>query len=212
MSHRVLLADDHELFSNGLRELLQQQGDLEVVAEARDGREAVRAARKARPELVLMDLAMPGLNGVEATRRITSELGVKVLALSMHREARFVEAALEAGAHGYLLKSSAFEELVAAIRTVLSGSTYLSPAIAGTVVQALRSRPASAETAYSLLSAREREVLQLLAEGLSSKQIAARLGRSPRTVHSHRERIMDKLDVHSLAGLIRYALQEGLAE
>ncbi len=211
MSHRLLLADDHELFSDGLRELLGQQPDLEVVAEARDGREAVRAARRARPELVLMDLAMPGLNGVEATRRITSELGFKVLALSMHREARFVEAALEAGAQGYLLKSSAFEELVAAIRTVLAGRTYLSPAIAGTVVQALRSRPAAVETAYTVLSEKEREVLQLLAEGLSTQQIASRLGRSPRTVHSHRERIMDKLDVHSLAGLIRYALEEGLA-
>ncbi len=211
MSHRILLADDHELFSSGIQSLFLRESDLEVVARVEDGREAGRVARELRPDLVLMDLAMPVLNGIEATRQITTELdGVRVLVLSMHSEARFVEAALEAGASGYLLKSAAFEELVRAIREVLAGRTYLSTAIAATVVEVLRRRAPTAESAFSVLTGREREVLQLMAEGHSTKAIASLLYLSPKTVHTHRERIRAKLGIDGVAGLIRYAIQEGL--
>lgn len=211
MTYRLLLADDHQLFLEGLRALVEPEPELEVVDQVGDGREALAAATRLRPDLVVMDLAMPGLNGIEATRRITAELaGVRVLALSMHPEARFVEAALDAGAVGYLLKSCVFEELLRAIRTVLTGRTYLSPSISDVVVESLRRRPRPGG-AFALLSDREREVLQLLAEGHSTKQVASLLSLSPKTIHSHRERVMEKLGIDNLAGLIRYALREGLS-
>ncbi len=209
MSHRIVLADDHQLVRSGLRALLEQQGDLAVIGEVGDGREAVRSARELRPELVVMDLEMPGLNGVEATRLIVSEVvGAKVLSLSMHSSPRFVEAAFAAGAAGYLLKDSTTEELVRAVRTVLSGRTYVSPAISDAAI-GRRGSPAGA-SAFTLLTGRERQVLQLLAEGCTTEQIANRLCLSAKTVYYYREQVMDKLAIRSVAGLTRYAIQEGL--
>ncbi len=211
-SHRVILADDHELVRSGLRALLERQGNVEIVREIGDGRAAVRSARELRPELVVMDVEMPVLNGIEATRQIASEVkGTKVLCLSMHTSARFVEAAFEAGAAGYLLKDSATNELALAIRTVLSGRTYVSPAIAGAVVGHVRATDqAAGPSAFTALTGRQREVLQLLAEGRSTEEIASRLFLSPKTVYFHREQMMDKLGIRSVAGLTRYAIQEGL--
>ncbi len=209
MSHRIVLADDHQLVRSGLRELLERQGDLAVVGEVGDGREAVRSARELRPELVVMDVEMPGLNGIKATRQIASEVGgVRVLCLSMHSSPRFVEAAFEAGAAGYLLKDSATDELLRAIRAVLTGRTYVSPAVAGAAI-CRRGSPAG-ETAFTLLTGREREVLQLLAEGCSTREIAKRISLSPKTVYYYREQVMDKLGIGSVAGLTRYAIREGL--
>ncbi len=212
MSHRIVLADDHQLVRSGLRALLEQQDDLAVVGEVRDGRDAVRTARELRPELVVMDVEMPGLNGIEATRQIASQAcGVQVLCLSMHSSSRFVEAAFESGAAGYLLKDSAAEELVRAIRTVLSGRTYVSPAVAGAAVgHNRRAGPPAVASAFTLLTGREREVLQLLAEGCSTQEIARRLHMGAKTVYTHREQMMEKLAIRSVAGLTRYAIQEGL--
>ena len=212
MSIGILLADDHQLFLDGLHALLAQQPGMEVVAEARDGQEAVRAALKHRPDVVVMDISMPGMNGIEATRQITKRLPeVKVLSLSMHADKRFVLAVLEAGASGYLLKESALEELVRAIRAVEAGQTYLSPAIAGFVVEAYKAaHPKTASSMFSLLTAREREVLQLIAEGRSTKEIAELLCVSVKTVSTHREHLMKKLNLYSIAGLTKYAIREGL--
>ena len=209
---RVLLADDHQLVRGGLRALLERQPGLEVVGEAGDGRKAVWAARDLRPDLVVMDVEMPGLNGIEATRQIVSEVGgVRVLCLSMHGSARFVEAAFEAGASGYLLKDSATEELSLAVDTVLAGRTYVSPAIAGEALDSMLHHARwPAGTAFSRLTSREREVLQLLAEGRSTREIAGRLCLSLKTVYYHREQLMEKLDIRSVAGLTRYAIEQGL--
>ena len=212
MSIRILLADDHEIVLNGLRALLEQQPSMEVIEEVKDGREAVQITFEQMPDLVVMDVAMPGMNGIEATRRITKKHPeVKVLCLSMHSDKRFVLAALEAGASGYLLKECALEELIRAIRIVEANRIYLSPAVAGVVVDAYKNvRAAPKTSALSLLTAREREVLQLLAEGYSTKDIADRLFVSVKTVSTHREHVMDKLDIHSIAGLTKYAIREGL--
>ena len=212
MTIRALLADDHQLFLDGLRALLAKQPGIEVVAEASDGREALSAARRLRPDVVIMDLSMPGLNGIEATRRISKRVpSARIICLSMHTEARFVEAALEAGAAGYLPKDCASEEMTAAIRAVSKGQTYLSPGVADVVVNVLRNRDVPArESAFDLLTDREREVLQLLAEGQSTKQLAAHLALSVKTVGTHREHIMQKLGIRSIAGLTKYAIREGL--
>ncbi len=212
MSLRVLLADDHRIVREGLAALIGREPDIEVVGTASDGREAVRLAREAAPDVVLMDVAMPGMSGVEATRQIVAELpAVRVLCLSMHVERKFVSAVLEAGAAGYLLKDCAHEELVEAIRQVTAGRAYLSPSVAATVVDDYAAR-LSGETApdASPLSGREREVLQLLAEGRSTREVAERLHLSPKTVGSHRERIMRKLGIDSIAGLTKYAIRHGL--
>lgn len=211
MRTRILLADDHELFLSGLLALLERESDMEVIAEAKDGREACRKAEELSPDLVLMDISMPGLNGIEATRRIAGDSAVKVLCLSMHSESRFVEAALESGACGYLLKDSEPQELVRAIRVVMMGRTYISPAVAGTLIDALKGqRPLAGSSAFTLLTEREREVLQLLAEGHPTREIAAQLYMSPKTVATHREHVMEKLRIHSIAGLTKYAILEGL--
>lgn len=213
MSIRILLADDHAIFLQGLRALLEPEPDMEVIGESRDGREAVNAVRKLRPHVVIMDTSMPGMNGIEATRQIAAEAPeIKVLSLSMHAAPRFVERAMEAGASGYLLKDCAFDELVRAIQEVMANRTYLSPPIAGVVVDAMRRRKprASSPSQFALLTDREREVLQLLAEGHTAKEIAARLSLSIKTIATHRQHIMDKLAIHNIAGLTKYAIQEGL--
>jgi DNA-binding NarL/FixJ family response regulator len=212
MPTRVLLADDHRIIREGLRSLLQKQPDMEVVEEAQDGITAVRLTEKLHPDIVIMDIGMPDLNGIEAARQIVTRLkDVKVIALSMHSDKRFVLEMLKAGASGYLLKDCAFEELINAIRTVSSGQIYLSHRVTGVVVdEYLHNRPASESTVYSLLTAREREVLQLLAEGNTTKSIAASLHVSTKTIETHRQQIMEKLNLRSVAELTKYAVKEGL--
>lgn len=191
MSIRILLADDHAIFMAGLRALLEKDPDLEVIAEVQDGREAVREAIEKSPDLVIMDVSMPGLNGIEATRGITGTLPrTKVLCLSMHSGEQFVTAILEAGAMGYLLKDCLFEELSKAIRVVMEGKTYLSSTITGTVVKSIIARRSQEDPSpFSTLTAREREVLQLLVEGHPTKAIAERLHVSVKTVCTHRENL-----------------------
>ena len=212
MSVRVLLVDDHEVVRKGLRALLETKPDVEVVGEAEDGRTAVQLAVEQRPDVVVMDVALPDLNGPGATRQIVAQCpGVRVLALSMHADSRFVSEMLAAGASGYVLKTCKVDELVKAVSTVVAGQAYLSPEVAGPVVQGYVAHLSdNAESGTGVLSDREREVLQLLAEGKSTKQIASRLDVSVRTVDSHRQHIMDKLDLHSVAELTKYAVRAGL--
>lgn len=210
----ILLADDHEVMRDGLRSFIERQPGLEVVAAVGTGRSAVRLAKKMRPDVVLMDIGMPDLNGIDATRQITGTLkGVKVLCLSMHKEQSMVGSMLRAGAAGYIVKSCAGRELVRAVHTVASGQTYISPAIAGDVVQEyVRGRPEPAGSVYAELSEREREILQLIAEGRCAKEIAGDLGISDKTVAAHRLKLMEKLDCRSVADLTRYAIRQGLVE
>lgn len=217
MSTRVLLVDDHKIVRDGLRNLLAGELGMDVVGEADNGRDAVRLARELSPDVVVMDVGMTGLNGIEATRQIVSEAnGPKVVALSMHAERRFVAEMLKAGATGYLPKDCAFGELAEAIRSAVAGRTYLSPAIAGEVVEDYvrrLSRAGEDEGRVSVsdaLSPREREVLQLVAEGNSTKEIAATLHLSAKTVETHRRQMMVKLKIDSVAGLVKFAVREGL--
>ena len=212
MSIRIVLADDHHIVRDGLRSLLEEQGDMEVIAEAENGRDAVALAAELRPDVVVMDVGMPDLNGMEATRQVLKRArGTRVVALSMHSDRRFVAGMLEAGASGYVIKDAAFEELARAIRAVVDGRTFLCPAVAGVVVGDYLNRRAAGEPAPARpLTPREREVLQLLAEGSATKQIAARLGVSVKTVETHRSRIMAKLNIRSVAELTKYAIREGL--
>lgn len=212
MTTRVLLVDDHEIFLEGLRGLLEKQHDLEVVGEAADGRAAVDMARELSPHLVVMDITMPGLNGIEATRSIIADdPGVKVIALSMHSTRRFVAEVLKAGASGYLLKESAVAELIVAIRAVMSGRAYLSPRITDVVVDDyMRHVPTDRGASFAALTRREREVLQLVAEGRTTKEIAALLHVSVKTIEAHRGQVMEKLRIHSVAGLTKFAVSEGL--
>ncbi len=213
MNLRILLVDDHEIMLDGLRSVLGKQAGMEVVGEARDGREAVSAARELKPSLVVMDVSMPGLNGVEATRQIVAaQPGVKILCLSMHSDPVLVEAVLEAGAAGYQLKDYALAELMRAIGIVMANETYLCPRVAGGVVQTMLKarRPGADSPVFAQLTGREREILQLIAEGHTNKEIAARLHLSVKTVGTHREHLMQKLDIHSIAGLTKYAVRQGL--
>jgi len=212
MCVNVLLADDHKIVRDGLRTLLETHGSMNVVAEAENGQKTITLARELHPEIIIMDISMPDMNGIDATRKITSDLpGIKVIALSMHADRHFVIGMLEAGASGYLLKDCAFEELINAIQTVLSNHTYLSPTIADIVVKNYVHKAAGTSVVVSSeLTPRERELLQLLAEGLSAKQIAANLHVSVKTVETHRRNITQKLGVGSVAELIKYAIREGL--
>ena len=212
MSIRILLADDHKITRQGLRSLLDKQSDMEVVAEAEEGRTAVRLVRELLPDVVIMDVSMPDLNGMEAARQITREFGnVKIVALSMHSDSLFVTEMLKSGALGYLLKDCAFEELARAIRTVVAGKTYLSPSVSGVVVDDYLHRLSKAGfSGLGVLTNREREVLQLLAEGKSTKRIALKLHISGKTVETHRRQIMNKLDIHTVAELTKYAIRKGL--
>ena len=208
---RVLLADDHDLFRAGLRVLLQDLGGFEVVAEAGDGREALRLVGEHRPDVVLMDLMMPGLNGLEATARVAREFpGVRVLVLSMNAAEEFVLPAVRAGASGYVLKNARPAELEQAIRAVARGETYLTPAVSGHLIDDYRRRTADEPDSLEKLTPRQREVLQLVAEGHSTKEIARRLGVSVKTVETYRSQLMDALDIHDIAGLTRYAIRKGL--
>jgi DNA-binding NarL/FixJ family response regulator len=213
MSIRVLIADDHKIMLAGLRSLLEKQTDFEVVGEAENGRKAVLIAQEKKPDVVVMDVSMPDLNGMEATTQIIESLPeTKVIALSMHSDKRFVMGMLRAGASGYLLKDCASQELANAIHQVAGGNKYLSPEITGVVIDDFLRGGASGEvaTAASVLSAREREVLQLIAEGWSTKQIATHLYVSIKTIETHRRQIMKKLDIHTIADLTKYAIREGL--
>lgn len=212
MSIRVILADDHQIMRQGLRAMLQKQPDMEVVAEAGDGRTALQLTRELTPDVVILDVAMPDLNGIDTARMIAAELPqVKIVGLSMHSDRRFVAEMLRAGASGYLLKDCALEELVRAIHTVIADQPYLSPQITGTVVEEfVRQISKDSSSAFSVLTPREREVLQLLAEGVSTKNIATRLHVSSKTIETHRQHIMEKLNTNSMAELIKYAVREGL--
>ncbi|MDP3183383.1 MAG: response regulator transcription factor [Desulfobaccales bacterium] len=212
MTIRILIADDHQIVRQGLRILLEKEPDMRVVAEADDGRATVRLVREISPEVVIMDVAMPDLNGIEATRQIVAEFPkIKVIALSMYADQRFVLNMLKAGASGYLLKDCAFEELTRAIRLVMAHKTYLSPGVTDIVVKDYTSGNNSGKpSVFSTLSPREREVLQLMAEGKSTSQIAGLLHVSVKTIETHRQQVMHKLNIHSVAELTKYALREGL--
>lgn len=213
MTIKILLADDHKIVRDGLRSLLEKQDNLEVVAEAENGRKAVQLALEKKPDVVIMDVSMPDLNGIEATRQIVEELpDTKVVALSMHSDKRFVAGMLQAGASGFLLKDCAYQELARAINTVVSHQTYLSPEITGIMVNEYLTSLATPQdqSVASPLTSREREVLQLIAEGWSTKEIAAHLYVSIKTVETHRRQIMRKLNLHTVADLTKYAIREGL--
>ena len=212
MTIKILLADDHKIILDGLRSLLEKSPSCSVVGTAADGLAAVRLARDAAPDLEIIDVSMPGLNGIEATRRILEAAPrTRVIVLSMHADGRYIAEALKSGALGYLLKESAFQELSAAIPEVMAGRTFLSRTITDIVVKDyLRHLERQGSGVFSILTPREREVLQLLAEGLATKEIAARLSISAKTVETRRGQIMEKLDIHSVAELTKYAIREGI--
>lgn len=212
MTIRVVLADDHQIVRHGLRSLLATEPDMEVVGEADNGRAVIKLVQDLSPEVVIMDISMPDLNGIEATRQILAESpGIKIIALSMHSDSLFVLNMLKAGASGYLLKDCALEELVKAVRTVMARKTYLSPGITDVVIKDFVSGwSTSGATAYSVLTSREREVLQLMTEGKSTNQIADCLCVSVKTVEAHRKQLMNKLDIHNVAELTKYAIKQGL--
>lgn len=212
MPTKILLADDHAIIRQGLRSMLEQQPDIEVVGEVEDGRKALESVQELNPDIVIMDISMPNLNGIDATRKIVAGPGgTKVIALSIHSSKRFVTEMLKAGASGYMLKECLFDELVEAIQSVLKGGIYLSPRITGVVVDDyVRRMSHKYQPEAPELTAREREVLQLLTEGKSTKQIALQLHVSTKTIESNRRNIMDKLGIHSVAELTKYAIREGL--
>jgi DNA-binding NarL/FixJ family response regulator len=218
---RILLADDHQILLQGLRGMLEKHPGFEVVGEAPNGRVAVEMARDLKPDAVLMDVAMPDLNGIEATRQIIGELPrTKIIGLSMHEDPLFVREMLRAGASGYLLKESAFDEVIRALRAVAANQAFFSPAVARVVVGDYLDRVQGKEPAsdkagsrvFDVLSAREREVLQLIAEGNSTREIAKQLFVSVKTVEGHRRLIMQKTKIKSVAELTRYAVREGITK
>lgn len=213
MKTRVLLVDDHEVVRSGLRKVLRARPDLEVVAEAGDGWEAVDAARRELPDLIVMDLTLPRLSGILATSEILRFLpGAKILMLSMHEEASLMEEALRAGVSGYVLKSAAAADLLKAIDTVQQGNRYLSPSLAETVIDRMIEGDASPPSPLASLTPREREILRRVAEGLSAREIAADLRLSARTVETHRNNLMRKLGVRKTSGLVRIAIRERLVD
>jgi DNA-binding NarL/FixJ family response regulator len=212
-SKTILLVDDHKIIRDGLQSLLESRGGFEIVAEATDGRTAVKLAKELRPSIVIMDVGLPELNGIDATRQIKSQDdGIKVIALSMHADATYVGRMLKAGATAYLLKESAFEELATAIDEALHGRTYLGRGITGVVVEDYVQRLAKEgeQNKSAILTPKEREVLQLIAEGRSTKEIAAALHVSVKTIETHRHNIMNRLDIRSIAQLTKFAIREGL--
>lgn len=212
MTIPILLVDDHQMMREGLAALLREQPDIDLLAQACDGREALALVKELHPRVVVMDITMPGMNGVEATRQIlAARPDTRVIGLSIHGERHFVAEMFKAGAVGYLMKMGAFEELVNAVRAVDAGQTYLSPSVAGEVMKDYAGRlPAGEVSALDVLSEREREVLQLLAEGKTSKEIGHALHVSSKTIDTHRRQIMEKLNLHSLPELTKFAIREGL--
>ncbi len=211
MPTTVLLADDHKILCGALRLVLEQDGKFKVIGEAHDGRSAVKLAEELEPDIVVTDISMPELNGIEATRQITAARPeIKVIALTTYSDKRYVLAILQAGAIGYVVKANACSDLLKAVDAARRGQTYLSAEVAGAVITALITRETSTAARRGALTAREREVLQLLAEGAVSKTIATRLNISTRTVEGHRQQIMRKLQLHSIADLTKYAIREGL--
>lgn len=207
---RILLADDHRMVRKGFRLILESQDDLEVIGEAGNGREAVEMALSLKPDIVVMDVTMPELNGIEATRRLRNATPpIRVVALSVHRDGVYVREIVRAGAEGYILKESADTELLSAIRAVAEGDSYLSPEVAGAVLKDYRRH---ATNPLDLLSSREREVLQLIAEGKTNKDVAAHLNLSVYTVDGYRTRIMEKLGLHSVGEVVRFAVRYGLVD
>ncbi len=208
---RVLLADDHKLVRAGLRSLLDGLPEIEVVAEAGDGREALSLIETHHPHVALMDIAMPGLNGLEVVEILAKQSpGTRVIILSMHASEEYVMRALRAGAAGYLLKDSGTAELELAIKAVAQGETYLSPPVSKHVVSSYVQRIGGEASLPEQLTPRQREILQLIAEGHSSKEIAQRLNVSARTIETHRAKLMERLDIHDVAGLVRFAVRAGL--
>jgi DNA-binding NarL/FixJ family response regulator len=207
---RIVLADDHSVVRQGFRRILEAQADMEIVGEACNGKEALESAARLTPDVVVMDVAMPELNGIEATRRM-GELAprARVLALSMHKDSVYVREILRAGARGYLLKDAVDEDLIAAVRAVARGEGYLSPGVADAVLTDYRQHVSDP---IDLLTSREREVLQLIAEGKTNKEIATSLNLSVYTVDAQRARIMEKLNLHSTGELVRFALRKGLVD
>ena len=212
MAIRIILADDHKIIRDGLSSLLSQEDDIDVIAQAKDGHSTVELVRKLSPDMTIMDIGMPSLNGIEATRQIINEFPkTKVVALSMHSDKKFVTEMLKAGASGYLLKNCAFEELAEAIRTIMSGKVYLSPSITNVVIDScVRQSADNGPTVFSALTNREREILQLLAESNTTKQVARMLHISAKTVETHRSKIMHKLGFDNMVSLTKYAVREGL--
>jgi two-component system NarL family response regulator len=212
MSIRILLADDHQIMRDGLRAILAAEPGFQIVGEAENGRDATAIARTLVPDVVIMDIGMPDLNGVEATRQIKADNPVvKVIALSMYADRGYVLGILEAGASGYVLKTGAYDELQRAVKAVIQGKTYLSPDVTQMVVDAQVRGPSQDDASpQTRLGPREREIVQLLAEGHTSPEIARRMHISTRTVETHRRNIMKKLDLHSVAELTKYAIREGL--
>lgn len=209
---RTLLADDHTVLRKGLKSLLDQQQDIEVVGEAEDGLEVVKLAKKLEPDIVILDIGMPTMNGIQATQHIVAEVpNTRVLALSMHSDHQFVVKMLQAGASGYLLKDCAFEELIAAVRTITDGKFYLSKDVTGVVINDYINKiQATTSIDQPVLTSREREILQLITEGKSTAETADLLNVSAKTVETHRKNIMDKLNIHTIAELTKYAVREGL--
>ena len=207
---RILLADDHAVVRQGFKMILSAQPDMEIVGEAGNGREAVELAENLKPDIVVMDVAMPELNGIEATRRLAASVPhLRVVALSMHKDNVYVREILRAGARAYLLKDSVAADLVSAVRAVAQGEGYISPAVSNAVLDDYRKHVTNP---IDLLSSREREVLQMLAEGKTNKEIAGVLNLSVYTVDAHRGRIMEKLNVHSINELVRFAVRNGLID
>ena len=208
---RIMLAEDHGLVRAGIHALLDRMEGVEVVAEVKDGQEAVRVVESLRPDVVLMDVAMPGLNGLEAADRITKQWpDVRVIILSMHENEEYLRQALKAGALGYLLKGADLSELEHAIRAVSRGETYLTPSVARYTAETYRDGTGRELTPLERLSPRQREILQLIAEGHSTKEMAYRLNLSVKTIETHRTQLMDRLDIHDIAGLVRFALKAGI--
>ena len=208
----VMIVDDHAIVRQGLRALIEKEPDMEVTVEAATGAEAIRLAREAGPDVIVMDISMPDINGIDATRSITKESpGTRVLALSMEADRRFVVEVLKAGANGYVLKDAAFAELATAIRAVAAGETYLPPRVTTLLIKEYLQRiPDEVPATYETLSQREREILQLIADGGNAKEIAFTFGVSVKTVENQRHSIMKKLDLFSIAELTKYAVRQGL--
>jgi len=212
MTIKIILADDHNVLREGLKSLLNQQQDFEVIGEADNGRDAVRLTKKLEPDIVVLDIGMPNMNGIQATQHIVAEVPeTKVLALSMHSDHQFVVKMLQAGASGYMLKDCAYEELISAVRDITAGKFYLSKDVTGVVINNyINMIQAVDAVSHPTLTSRERETLQLIAEGKSTAETANLLNVSGKTIETHRKNIMDKLDIHNIADLTKYAVREGL--